>query len=140
MNSVMSVAEAIKQRDGLDGCCISLRAVLVAGDETSYLVEDHSDLTTSDKTILVSDPAFFPQLVQKLDCYVGGRFAYEDDVVITGTLKVTNQNPPFLACLTDIHHLEVKRTGLSDTPYYYEDVYSLNLSSGSCHRVIERTP
>jgi hypothetical protein len=129
MNGVISVPEAIKPRQSLDGCCISIRGVLLAGDEISYLAEGHCDITASEKTILISDSAFFPHLVEKLDCYLGGRFAYEDDVVITGMLKVTNQNPPFLTCLTDIQNLEVEREGLKDTPYHYKEVYSLNSSS-----------
>src|SRR5438445_455971 len=129
MSGVISVPEALERRHSLDGCCVSMRGVLLAGDEISYLAENHSDITMSERTILISDSAFFPQLVQNLDCYLGGRFAYEDDVVITGMLKVTNQNPPFLICLTDIRNLEVKREGLEDTPYHYKEVYSLNSSS-----------
>ena len=119
MNGVISVPEAIKRRHSLDGCCISIRGILLAGDEISFMAEDHSDISVSEKTILISDSAFFPHLVEKLDCYLGGRFAYEEDVVITGTLKVTNDNPPFLVCLTDMQNLEVKREGFEDTPYHY---------------------
>jgi hypothetical protein len=118
MNAPMTVEEALQKRNALDGRSVSIQGTLLAGFESSCLVSDPEATNALERGILISDPQFLPRLLDELPCYVGGVFAYQDFVEITGILKACSERPPFLARLCDIQKLEVRRQELDKTVHY----------------------